>query len=73
MPRLLACRDGHPVGWVSIGPRSDYPRIEQSRALPPLDELAVWAIPCLYVHPAQRGHGVAVALLRAAVQHACQA
>jgi|SRR5215211_2525331 GNAT superfamily N-acetyltransferase len=68
LPGLLAYHEGHPVGWVSIGPRSDYPRIEQSRALPPLDDLAVWAIPCLYVHPAQRGQGVAVALLRAAVR-----
>jgi GNAT superfamily N-acetyltransferase len=70
MPGLLAYRQGQAVGWVSIGPRSDYPRIEQSRALPPLDELAVWAIPCVYVHPAERGQGVAVALLRAAVEYA---
>jgi GNAT superfamily N-acetyltransferase len=70
MPGLLAYRQGQAVGWVSIGPRSDYPRTEQSRALPPLDELAVWAIPCVYVHPAERGQGVAVALLRAAVEYA---
>jgi GNAT superfamily N-acetyltransferase len=67
---LLAYHQARPVGWVSIGPRSDYPRIEQSRALPPLDDLAVWAIPCIYVYPAQRGQGVAVALLQSAVQHA---
>jgi GNAT superfamily N-acetyltransferase len=72
MPRLLAYHQGQPIGWVSIGPRGDYPRIGQSRALPPLDELAVWAIPCVYVHPAQRGQGIAVGLLQAAVQHACR-
>jgi GNAT superfamily N-acetyltransferase len=72
VPGLLAYHEGQPVGWVSIGPRSDYPRIEQSRALPPIDDLAVWAIACVYVHPAQRGRGVAVALLRAAVHHAGQ-
>jgi GNAT superfamily N-acetyltransferase len=70
MPGLLAYHGGQPIGWVSIGPRGDYPRIGQSRALPPLDDLAVWAIPCVYVHPAQRGQGIAVALLQAAVQHA---
>jgi GNAT superfamily N-acetyltransferase len=70
MPGLLAYHEGQPVGWMSIGPRGDYPRIGQSRALPPLDDLAVWAIPCVYVHPAQRGQGIAVALLQAAVQHA---
>jgi GNAT superfamily N-acetyltransferase len=69
-PGLLAHQEGRPVGWVSIGPRSDYPRIEQSRALPPLDDLAVWAIPCVYVHPGRRGQGLAVALLQAAVRHA---
>jgi hypothetical protein len=52
MPGLLAYRQGQAVGWVSIGPRSDYPRIEQSWALPPLDDLAVWAIPvCTCIRP----------------------
>jgi GNAT superfamily N-acetyltransferase len=69
-PGLLAYRDGDPVGWVSVGPRGDYPRIDRSRALPPLDELPVWAIPCLYVQPEHRDQGCASALLRAAVQHA---
>lgn len=31
----------------------------------------MWAIPCLYVHPAQRGRGVVVALLGRALQYAC--
>jgi GNAT superfamily N-acetyltransferase len=69
-PGLLACRGQQPVGWVSVGPRSDYQRIVQSRALPPLDDVPVWVIPCLYVHPAHRGQGVAVALLQAAVAYA---
>jgi GNAT superfamily N-acetyltransferase len=71
-PGLLACRGEQPVGWVSVGPRSDYQRIAQSRALPPLDDVPVWVIPCLYVHPAHRGQGVAVALLRAAVAYAAE-
>ena len=44
-PGLLACRGQQPVGWVSVGPRSDYQRIVQSRALPPLDDVPVWVIP----------------------------
>jgi GNAT superfamily N-acetyltransferase len=71
MPGLLGYHGGEPVGWVSVGRRTDYRRIDQSRALPPLDDLPVWVIPCLYVHPAQRGRGVAVGLLRAAVRYAC--
>jgi GNAT superfamily N-acetyltransferase len=71
VPGLLGYHEGDPVGWVSVGRRIDYPRIDQSRALPRLDDLPVWAIPCLYVHPAQRGRGVPVAMLRAAVQYAC--
>lgn len=71
VPGLLGYHEGGPVGWVSVGRRTDYPRLDQSRALPPLDDLPVWAIPCLYVHPTQRGRGVAVAMLRAAVQYGC--
>jgi GNAT superfamily N-acetyltransferase len=66
-PGLLAFRDERPVGWVSVGPRSDYRWIEQSRTTPPVDDLPVWVIPCLYVHRSSRGQGIAVALLEAAV------
>jgi len=67
---LLAYRDGEPVGFVSVGPRTAYPRVDRSKASPPVDDLAVWAIPCFYVHRKFRGMGVTTALLKAAVEYA---
>jgi GNAT superfamily N-acetyltransferase len=67
---LLAYRDKEPVGFVSVGPRFAYPRVDTSKTSPPVDELPVWAVPCFYVHRKHRGAGVTTALLRAAVDYA---
>jgi GNAT superfamily N-acetyltransferase len=67
---LLAYRDGAPVGFLSVGPRTGYPRVDKSKTSPPVDDVAVWAVPCFYVHRTHRGTGVTTALLRAAVEYA---
>lgn len=67
---LLAYRDNEPVGFISVGPRTAYPRVDRSKTSPPVDDVAVWAVPCFYVHRAHRGVGVTTALLRAAVEYA---
>jgi len=48
-PGLIAYRGREPVGWISIGPRLDYHRIARSKATPPVDEQAVWVIPCITI------------------------
>lgn len=67
---LLAYRDGEPVGFVSAGPRTAYPRVDTSKTSPRVDDLPVWVVPCFYVHRDHRGLGVTTALLRAAVEYA---
>ena len=67
---LLAYRDGEAVGFVSVGPRAAYPRVDRSKTSPPVDELPVWAVPCFYVHRKHRALGISTALLRAAVEYA---
>ncbi|MDP9280764.1 MAG: GNAT family N-acetyltransferase [Chloroflexota bacterium] len=67
---LLAYRVGEPVGFVSVGPRVAYPRVDAAKHSPPMDKLPVWAVPCFYVHRLHRGIGVTTALLRAAVEYA---
>jgi GNAT superfamily N-acetyltransferase len=67
---LLAYIDTKPVGFISVGPRTAYPRVDISKTSPPVDDLAVWAVPCFYVHRDHRGMGVTTALLRAAVEYA---
>jgi GNAT superfamily N-acetyltransferase len=72
-PGLLAVDGDDAVGWLSLGPRSDYPRIDRSRATPPVDDLDVWVAACLFVHPEHRRTGVATALLDGAVEAAAAA
>jgi len=70
IPGLLAYVDGRPVGWISVGPREQFARIQHSPALRPVDDLPVWSIVCMYTHPDYRRQGLTLALIQAAVQHA---
>jgi GNAT superfamily N-acetyltransferase len=71
-PGLVAYRGGVPIGWVSVGPRDDYARLQHSKVLAPLDDRPVWSIVCFVVSRQARGQGVATALLEAAVAYAGQ-
>lgn len=72
-PGLLAFDGDAPVGWIAIGPRGDFGRVDASRATPRWDDVDVWLIPCVTVAKIARGQGVAVALIEAAVRHAFEA
>ena len=69
-PGLVAYAAGRAVGWVSVGPREDYERLEHSKALARIDDKPVWSIVCFVVSKAVRGRGVATGLLEAAVEYA---
>ena len=69
-PGLLAYEDGEPIGWVAVAPRSEYVRIDRSRATPRVDDEDVWVIPCVTVRETARGRGIARALIEAAVAYA---
>ena len=73
-PGLLAYREGRPVGWVSVAPRTEYGRILRSRRIgPPPDAVgdeSVWSVVCFWIPRAERGRGIAMSLLTAAVAHA---
>ena len=69
-PGLIAYREDEPIGWVSVGPREDYERLQHSRVLGPIDERPVWSIVCFVVARRARRQGVANALLQAAVDYA---
>jgi GNAT superfamily N-acetyltransferase len=69
-PGLLAFDGDQAVGWIAIAPRTEFKRIEASRATPRVDEVDVWVIPCITVRPSARGRGIALALIRAAVAYA---
>ena len=69
-PGLIVYRDGRAVGWVSLAPRAAYERLAHSTVLAPVDDRAVWSIVCFVVGRRERGQGIAVALLNAAIEHA---
>jgi GNAT superfamily N-acetyltransferase len=69
-PGLVAYRDGRAVGWVSLGPRESYERLEHAQLLARVDERPVWSIVCFVVSRRARRSGVAAALLEAAIGYA---
>jgi GNAT superfamily N-acetyltransferase len=71
-PGLLGYRGKVPVGWVSLGPRSDYARLRRSSVMKAVDEQPVWSIVCFVVPSEYRKQGVASALLAGAVRYARQ-
>lgn len=67
---LIGYRGGEPVGWVSLGPREQYRRLENSRLMARVDEKPVWSIICFVVPSRHRKQGLARALLRGAIAYA---
>jgi GNAT superfamily N-acetyltransferase len=70
VPGLIAYEDGRPVGWVSLGPRQDYAKLERSPVMKPVDGKPVWSIVCFFVDARARGRGVSEQLLKAAIAYA---
>jgi GNAT superfamily N-acetyltransferase len=70
VPGLVGYADGSPVGWISLGPREDYRRLERSRVMKPVDDTPVWSIVCAYVAKRYRGKGYQHKLLAGAIDYA---
>jgi GNAT superfamily N-acetyltransferase len=70
IPGLLAYAGTEPVGWCSLGPRPEFPRLESSRILAPVDEKPVWSVVCFFVHQKHRRSGLSLLLLEAAADFA---
>lgn len=69
-PGVVTYRDGDPVGWCSISPRSEIPRLVSSSRIKPIDAVPVWSIICVVVRSGQRRQGVTRHLLEGAVAYA---
>jgi GNAT superfamily N-acetyltransferase len=69
-PGVVAYRNGEPVGWCNIGPRSEITRLTRSRLIRPVDDVPVWSIVCVIVRPGHRGQGVTAPLIEGAVAYA---
>jgi ribosomal protein S18 acetylase RimI-like enzyme len=72
-PGLLGYDGEQPVGWVSLGPRETFPPLLRSPQYRPRETGggdAVWSLVCFTVDKHAQRHGVARALLHAAVEYA---
>jgi GNAT superfamily N-acetyltransferase len=70
-PGLVALEPaGGALGWVSLGPRDNFERLERSRVRPRIDDLPVWSIVCFVVARRMRRRGLAAPLLDAAIAFA---
>src|SRR5262245_32161933 len=72
-PGFLAYLDGQVAGWAGVSARSVAPRLRNSRTIPAIDDLDVWAVGCFRIRPGLRRKGVATALLEAIVAAAREA
>lgn len=76
-PGLIGYRDRQPVGWISVGPRTEFGRILRS----PITSLSadermdptVWSVVCFFIPRALRGQGIGTALLHGAIPYARRA
>lgn len=69
-PGLLGYIAERPVGWVQVGPRNEFPTIERSRLLKPIDNIETWSINCFVVRTGHRRRGIGAGLLAAAIAYA---
>lgn len=69
-PGVVTYRDGEPVGWCSISPRTAMPLLERSRKIRPVDDVPVWCVTCLVVRTGHRRQGVVGRMLQGAVAYA---
>ena len=69
-PGVVTYLDGVPVGWCSISPRAEIPRLVQSKLIRPLDDVPVWSIICVVVRGGHRRKGVTGHLIDGAVGYA---
>lgn len=67
---LLAIDDGAAIGWCSLGPRGDFPRLERVKAARSRWDANTWSVVCFFIPARRRGQGLASALLDAAIEYA---
>ena len=69
---ILAFEGDAAVGWCSVGPRADFPRVVNHRSLGREAPAGTWSVNCFYIPARRRGQGVASVLLDAAVTFASE-
>lgn len=64
-PGVVAYLGDEPVAWCGFGSRSDFPRMERSTVVKPVDDEPVVSLTCLFVRKDRRGEGLLAKLIAA--------
>ena len=64
---ILAIDGSVPVGWCSFGKRTEFPRLDRTKAYRRDDIEKVWSINCFYIAAGYRNQGLARSMAEAAV------
>jgi GNAT superfamily N-acetyltransferase len=64
-PGVVAYLDDEPVAWCGFGDRADFPRMQRSSLLKPVDDEPVISLTCLLIRKGHRGEGLSSALIAA--------
>jgi GNAT superfamily N-acetyltransferase len=72
VPGILAYAGEQPVGWCSVGLRTEFSRLLRSPLLKPVDDEPVWSVVCLFIDRDYRKSGLSSRLLKAAALYAAR-
>ena len=67
-PGLLLYAGNEPAGWCALAPRSEYPVLNHSRILKPVDDQLVWSIVCFFIDKNFRRMGLTEIFLEYALK-----
>lgn len=67
---LILYAEEAPVGWISIGPKSEFPRMQVSRMMRTQTPGNAWCITCQLIRPDYRGQYLSDVLVNKAVEYA---
>lgn len=62
-PGVVAYLDDEPIAWCGFGDRSDFPRMQRSSLLKPIDDEPVISLTCLFIKKGHRGKGLSSDLI----------
>ena len=63
---FLAINDKQAIGWISVAPREQFMRLENSRVHKRIDDQKVWSITCFFIRKDFRNKGLSLQLIEAA-------
>jgi GNAT superfamily N-acetyltransferase len=69
---LLAIQNDEAIGWISLAPREQFKKLENSRVHKRIDDEKVWSITCFFIKKEFRNQGLSSQLIEAAKSFAKQ-